>query len=189
MPVKLPIVTASDEEMSQFDSSDSEEEGQLQTDPVQVDWLSLSSVGCEESLGICALPGCRFKETWRSLDADLEDLKAQSIRDIFVLCTRGELHKYRVPRLLERYEEADFTVHHHPFPDGTVPAMAACVKLLDELKLCLSQGKKTLIHCSLFAVVPGREHRPTGCLTESTAGQGSWGCTDCQAIQLPERFP
>ncbi|XP_078591597.1 cyclin-dependent kinase inhibitor 3-like [Branchiostoma floridae x Branchiostoma japonicum] len=147
MPVKLPIVTASDEEMSQFDSSDSEEEGQLQTDPLQVDWLSLSSVGCEESLGICALPGCRFKETWRSLDADLEDLKAQSICDIFVLCTRGELNKYRVPRLLERYEDADFTVHHHSFPDGTVPAMAACVKLLEEMKVCLSQGKKTLIHC------------------------------------------
>lgn len=131
-----------------FDSSDEENcDEEIDAEALHIDWLDLLSVGCEEQLGLCALPGCKFKDTWRSLTADIGKLKTESVQEAFVLCTRGELKKYRVPDLLECYAEAAITVHHIPFPDGSVPSMDRCVKLLDELQVCLMEGRKTIIHC------------------------------------------
>ncbi|XP_070576947.1 cyclin-dependent kinase inhibitor 3-like [Ptychodera flava] len=131
--------------MSNFDSSD--EEGDCDLTPFKIDWLDYSDVGCPEDLGISSLPGCRFKDVWRSLDADIDCLKEQEIQEIFVLCTRGEMTKYRVPRLLQEYHKEDFTVHHYAFPDGSVPPIANCMKLLEELRVCLMSGRRSLIHC------------------------------------------
>ncbi|XP_078418756.1 cyclin-dependent kinase inhibitor 3 isoform X4 [Cetorhinus maximus] len=114
---------------SEFDSSDeeSEEEHQL---PLQVSWLALSVANCHQSLGICALPGCKFKDVRRNLQKDL-----------------GEMVKYRVPGLLESYQQQGFGVYHYPFPDGSVPDIASCWKILEELRICLENEKTILIQC------------------------------------------
>uniref|UniRef100_UPI00398E3256 cyclin-dependent kinase inhibitor 3 isoform X2 n=1 Tax=Pristiophorus japonicus TaxID=55135 RepID=UPI00398E3256 len=116
---------------SEFDSSDeeSEEEHQL---PLQVSWLALSVVNYNQFLGICALP---------------EELKSHNIQDVFVFCTKGEMVKYRVPDLLESYQQQGFAVYHYPFPDGSVPDIASCWKILEELRMCLENDKRTLIQC------------------------------------------
>ncbi|XP_067895261.1 cyclin-dependent kinase inhibitor 3-like isoform X1 [Heterodontus francisci] len=131
---------------SEFDSSDeeSEEEHQL---PLQVSWLALPMVNYHHFLGICALPGCKFKDVRRNLQKDLEELKSHNIQDVFVFCTKGEMVKYRVPGLLESYQQQGFTVYHYPFPDGSVPDIANCWKILEELRICLENDKRTLLQC------------------------------------------
>uniref|UniRef100_A0A4W3IBW9 protein-tyrosine-phosphatase n=1 Tax=Callorhinchus milii TaxID=7868 RepID=A0A4W3IBW9_CALMI len=124
---------------SEFDSSDEETEEEYQL-PVQVTWLPLSMVNSTQFLGICALP----EALWR-----------HSIQDVFVFCTKGEMGKYRVPGLLESYQQQGFTVHHYPFPDGNVPDISSCSKILEELRICLENDKKTLIHkiASVFSTL------------------------------------
>ncbi|GCC32881.1 cyclin-dependent kinase inhibitor 3 isoform X1 [Chiloscyllium punctatum] len=131
---------------SEFDSSDEDSEEQNQL-PLQVAWLALSVVNCHQFLGICALPGCKFKDVRRNLQKDLEELKSHNIQDVFVLCTKGEMVKYRVPGLLESYEQQGFKVNHYPFPDGSVPDIANCWKILEELRICLENAKRILIQC------------------------------------------
>ncbi|XP_059813751.1 cyclin-dependent kinase inhibitor 3 isoform X3 [Hypanus sabinus] len=91
--------------------------------------------------------GCKFKDVRRNLQKDLEDLKSYNIQDVFVFCTKGEMVKYRVPNLLESYQQEGFMVHHHPLPDGSVPDIASCWKILEELRICLENGKTTLVQC------------------------------------------
>ncbi|XP_062905149.1 cyclin-dependent kinase inhibitor 3 [Mobula hypostoma] len=131
---------------SEFDSSDEEFEEEHHL-PLQVSWLDLTVLNYQQSLGICALPGCKFKDVRRNLQKDLEDLKSYNIQDVFVFCTKGEMVKYRVPSLLESYQQEGFTVHHHPLPDGSVPDIVSCWKILEELRICLENSKTTLIQC------------------------------------------
>uniref|UniRef100_A0A8C5W563 Cyclin-dependent kinase inhibitor 3 n=1 Tax=Microcebus murinus TaxID=30608 RepID=A0A8C5W563_MICMU len=116
---------------SEFDSSDEEPIEDEQT-PIQISWLPLSRVNCSQFLGLCALP---------------EELKSYGIQDIFVFCTRGELSKYRVPNLLDFYQQYGITTHHHPIPDGGTPDIASCCEIMEELAICLKNNRKTLIHC------------------------------------------
>ncbi|XP_012519246.1 PREDICTED: cyclin-dependent kinase inhibitor 3 isoform X3 [Propithecus coquereli] len=116
---------------SEFDSSDEEPVEDEQT-PIQISWLPLSRVNCSQFLGLCALP---------------EELKSYGIQDIFVFCTRGELSKYRVPNLLDFYQQYGITTHHHPIPDGGTPDIASCCEIVEELAICLKNNRKTLIHC------------------------------------------
>ncbi|MEQ2307336.1 hypothetical protein AMECASPLE_017255 [Ameca splendens] len=109
--------------------------------------LPLSVVESSQYLGICALPGCKYKDVRRSLQRDVDELKNQGVQDVFVFCTRGELNKYRVPSLLEVYEQHGFAVHHTPFPDGDVPELEQCCQILAELQVCLQRNRRTLIHC------------------------------------------
>ncbi|XP_063003753.1 cyclin-dependent kinase inhibitor 3 isoform X2 [Elgaria multicarinata webbii] len=130
---------------NEFDSSDEEPLEEEHT-PFQVSWLALSPA-YSQFLGICSLPGCRFKSIRRSLQKDIGELRSYGVQDIFVLCTRGELSKYRVPHLLEAYENHGINVHHHPIPDGDTPDIARCCVILSELKSCLECNRKTIIHC------------------------------------------
>ncbi|XP_047201501.1 cyclin-dependent kinase inhibitor 3 [Girardinichthys multiradiatus] len=133
---------------TEFDSSsDDDEVEEEQHTPLHVSWLPLSVVECSQYLGICALPGCKYKDIRRSLQRDVDELKNQGVQDLFVFCTRGELNKYRVPSLLEVYEQHGFTVHHTPFPDGDVPELEQCCQILAELQVCLQRNRRTLIHC------------------------------------------
>ncbi|XP_010154463.1 PREDICTED: cyclin-dependent kinase inhibitor 3, partial [Eurypyga helias] len=109
--------------------------------------LSLSPVYSSEFLGLCSLPGCRFKDVRRNLQKDIEELKNSGIQDVFVLCTRGELLKYRVPNLIDTYQQHGICVHHYPIPDGDVPDVARCCKILEELRSCLESNRKTIVHC------------------------------------------
>ncbi|KFP25662.1 Cyclin-dependent kinase inhibitor 3, partial [Colius striatus] len=109
--------------------------------------LSLPPVYSGEILGLCSLPGCRFKDIRRNLQKDIEELKNHGTQDIFVLCTRGELFKYRVPSLIDTYQQHGICVHHHPIPDGNTPDIARCCKILEELRSCLENNRKTIIHC------------------------------------------
>uniref|UniRef100_A0A8D2IN32 protein-tyrosine-phosphatase n=1 Tax=Varanus komodoensis TaxID=61221 RepID=A0A8D2IN32_VARKO len=95
----------------------------------------------------CIILGCRFKSTRRSLQKDIDELRNHGVQDIFVLCTRGELSKYRVPHLLEAYQSHRITVHHHPIPDGETPDITRCCLILNELRSCLKYNRKTLMHC------------------------------------------
>ncbi|XP_032106997.1 cyclin-dependent kinase inhibitor 3 isoform X2 [Sapajus apella] len=116
---------------SEFDSSDEEPIEDEQT-PIQISWLPLSRVNCSQFLGLCALP---------------EELKSCGIQDIFVFCTRGELSKYRVPNLLDLYQQYGIITHHHPITDGGTPDIACCCEIMEELAICLKNNRKTLIHC------------------------------------------
>ncbi|KAJ3613461.1 hypothetical protein NHX12_019710 [Muraenolepis orangiensis] len=109
--------------------------------------LPLSIVESAQFLGICALPGCKFKENRRNLQRDVEELQNQGVQDVFVFCTRGELHKYRVPSLLDAYRRQGFRVHHLPFPDGGAPELEQCGQILEELRLSLEDNRRTVIHC------------------------------------------
>ncbi|XP_074146619.1 cyclin-dependent kinase inhibitor 3 isoform X1 [Sminthopsis crassicaudata] len=131
---------------SEFDSSDEEPVENEQT-PFQVSWLPLSLVNCSQFLGLCSLPGCKFKDVRRNLQKDVEELKNYGIQDIFVFCTRGELSKYRVPNLLDFYQQHGIIIHHHPIPDGDTPDIDRCCGILQELAVCLENNRKTLIHC------------------------------------------
>ncbi|XP_061651071.1 cyclin-dependent kinase inhibitor 3 isoform X2 [Phyllopteryx taeniolatus] len=110
-------------------------------------WVPLSEVGSSQFVGICSLPGCRYKDIRRSLHKDVEELHNQGVQDVFVLCTRGELSKYRVPSLLEVYQQKGLCVHHMPFPDGEAPQLEQCAHILDELQRSLEANRRTLIHC------------------------------------------
>ncbi|KAL3221837.1 hypothetical protein MRX96_029152 [Rhipicephalus microplus] len=116
-------------------------------DPFKIDWLDLSSFGYPDSLGLSALPGCRFKETWRDVARDVEHIKLEDISDVFVLCTRGELSLYRVPTLLAEYENHGMTVHHYPVLDGMPPAIGQTLDILREIGDIIQRGKRALVHC------------------------------------------
>uniref|UniRef100_A0A4W6FK06 protein-tyrosine-phosphatase n=1 Tax=Lates calcarifer TaxID=8187 RepID=A0A4W6FK06_LATCA len=135
---------------SEFDSSSEDEEvGEEQLTPFHISWLPLSIVECSQFLGICALPGCRYKEIRRSLQRDVEELQNQGVQTVFVFCTRGELNKYRVPSLLEVYEQQGFTVHHMPFPDGDAPELERCCQILEELRVSLENNRRTVIQIKM----------------------------------------
>ncbi|XP_065492375.1 cyclin-dependent kinase inhibitor 3 isoform X1 [Caloenas nicobarica] len=114
-----------------FDSSD-EEAAEGDPRPLPISWLTLSPVYSSKFLGLCSLP---------------EELKNYGTQDIFVLCTRGELLKYRVPNLIDTYQQHGICVHHYPIPDGDTPDIANCCKILEELKNWLESNRKTIIHC------------------------------------------
>uniref|UniRef100_I3KU47 Cyclin-dependent kinase inhibitor 3 n=1 Tax=Oreochromis niloticus TaxID=8128 RepID=I3KU47_ORENI len=132
---------------SEFDSSSDDEVGEEELTPLHISWLPLSIVGCPQFLGICALPGCKYKEIRRCLQKDIEELQNQGVQDVFVFCTRGELSKYRVPSLLEVYQQRGFRVHHMPFLDGDAPELNQCCQILDELQISLKNDRRTVIHC------------------------------------------
>ncbi|NXF81238.1 CDKN3 inhibitor, partial [Sclerurus mexicanus] len=129
-----------------FTSSD-EEPSEEEPSPLHISWLSLSPLYSSEVLGLCSLPGCRFKDVRRNLQKDVGELKNCGIQDIFVLCTSGELFKYRVPNLIDTYQQHGMCVHHYPIPDGNTPDIATCCKILEELRSCLENNRKTVIHC------------------------------------------
>lgn len=153
-----------------FDSSD-DEDAPVDRSPFQMDWLDLSEYGLSEKLGISGLPGCRFDDTWRSVENDVKDLCTQGVEEVFVLCTRGELYKFRVPRLMQEYTSAGLAVHHYPFPDGLVPNPGSCLKMLDEIRVNLTAGRGTLVHC--FGGV-GRSALVAACLLLTVDDYMEW---------------
>lgn len=131
-----------------FDSSSEDDEvNEEEFTPFHISWVPLTVVGSSQFLGICALPGCKYKDIRRSLQKDVEEMQSQGVQDVFVFCTRGELNKYRVPSLLEVYQQKGFTVHHTPFPDGDTPDLGQCCHILDQLQHNLDHDRRTVIHC------------------------------------------
>lgn len=94
-----------------------------------------------------------------------EELKSYGIQDIFVFCTRGELSKYRVPNLLDLYQQYGITTHHHPIPDGGTPDIASCCEIMEELAACLKNNRKTLIQYVRLFSIPYREKKKSLDLT------------------------
>ncbi|XP_075282646.1 cyclin-dependent kinase inhibitor 3 isoform X2 [Opisthocomus hoazin] len=133
-----------------FDSSSDDDDAaaaEVDPSPLPISWLPLSPVYSSVFLGLCSLPGCRFKDVRRNLQKDIEQLKSCGIQDVFVLCTRGELLKYRVPNLIDTYQQLGICVHHYPILDGDVPDIAKCCKILEDLRSCLESNRKMIIHC------------------------------------------
>ncbi|NWS74766.1 CDKN3 inhibitor, partial [Crotophaga sulcirostris] len=91
--------------------------------------------------------GCKFKDIRRNLQKDIEELKTYGTQDIFVFCTRGELLKYRVPKLIDSYQQHGISVHHHPIPDGDAPDIDKCCTILEDLRNCLENNQKIMMHC------------------------------------------
>ncbi|KAM8833824.1 LOW QUALITY PROTEIN: cyclin-dependent kinase inhibitor 3 [Synchiropus picturatus] len=140
--------TSADMRKNEFDSSSDEDEPEdAQTSPLNISWMPLSIVESCHFLGVCALPGCRYKDIRRNLQRDVEELQSQGVQDVFVFCTNGELSKYRVPSLLATYEHRGFAVHHFPFLDGDVPELPLCSRILEELQGCLQRSRRTVLHC------------------------------------------
>ncbi|XP_074443010.1 cyclin-dependent kinase inhibitor 3 isoform X4 [Larus michahellis] len=100
-----------------FDSSD-EEAPEEDPRPLPISWLSLSPVYSSKFLGLCSLPGCRFKDVRRNLQKDIDT-----------------------------YQQHGICVHHYPIPDGDAPDIAKCCKILEELRSCLESNRKTIVHC------------------------------------------
>ncbi|XP_020783813.1 cyclin-dependent kinase inhibitor 3 [Boleophthalmus pectinirostris] len=131
-----------------FDSSSDEDDVREEDlTPFHISWLPLSVVGSSQFLGICPLPGCKYKDIRRSLQRDIEELQSQGVQDVFVFCSRAELCKYRVPSLLELYVQSGFRLHHRPFTDGDAPDLQLCCSILEELRHSLDQNRRTVIHC------------------------------------------
>ncbi|XP_059139498.1 cyclin-dependent kinase inhibitor 3-like [Physella acuta] len=124
-----------------------EDESSHDLSPFEVDWLDLEFTGCQQKLGICGLPGCRFKNRWRNLTHDIQCLKQDGIQDIFCLCTKGEFYKYRTQDILDKYSDAGFIVHHYPIEDGQVPVFTDLMKIVEDMRICVISGRKTIIHC------------------------------------------
>lgn len=74
-----------------------------------------------------------------------ECLTSARVDEIFSLCTKGELSKYRVPELLHELTGAGILVHHYPFPDGLAPNMGALLKMVDEIKVANQNGKLPIV--------------------------------------------
>ena len=74
-----------------------------------------------------------------------ECVKNAGIKEVFVLCQLGELHKYRVPTLLKDMEASQLVVHHHPFPDGDVPTIETLLPVLRKIAENLKHDTKTLV--------------------------------------------
>ncbi|XP_073924065.1 cyclin-dependent kinase inhibitor 3 isoform X5 [Castor canadensis] len=166
---------------SEFDSSDEEPIEDEQT-PIQISWLPLSRVNCSQFLGLCALPGCKFKDVRRNIQKDTEELKSYGIQDIFVFCTRGELSKYRVPNLLDLYQQCGISTHHHPIPDGGTPDIASCCEIMEELAICLKNNRKTLIHSRLSPPIPFGHSITTASHRQPARCERIWGHTDHKTI-------
>nr|XP_038035382.1 cyclin-dependent kinase inhibitor 3 [Anas platyrhynchos] len=110
--------------------------------------LSLSPIYSSKLLGVCSLPGCTFKDVRRNLQQDIgessdqcrsashfhgrDELKNYGTWDRFVLCTRGKLLKYRVPNLIDAYQQHGICVH------GDTPDIAECCRILEELRSWVS---------------------------------------------------
>jgi len=133
-----------EDDLDQSDLSDKEDAEKLDLSPFKIDWLT---VGCDQKLGISILPGCRYMETWRSLKYDLMCLQKEGVQDIFCFCQKREFFKYRTKKLLSKYSEAGFTVHHCPIEDGEVPQMDTMMTIVEDIRLCVLGGRKTLVHC------------------------------------------
>ncbi|XP_061174695.1 cyclin-dependent kinase inhibitor 3-like [Saccostrea echinata] len=129
-----------------FDSSD-DDSGEVDLSPLDISWLDLTCYGFESPVGITSLPGCRFKDVWRSLENDIKYLVSEEVQDVYCLCSKGELTKYRVQWLLHELSGAGLTVHHFPFPDGQPPTTAQLMKIIEELKISLNNKRKAIIHC------------------------------------------
>ncbi|TRY56417.1 hypothetical protein DNTS_025697 [Danionella cerebrum] len=140
----LCLLLNRDMRTGEFDSSEEEDSGEEDA-PFQISWLSLSVVQCSQSVGICPLPGCRFKNIKRNLQKDVAEMCDQGVQDVFVFCTRGELVRYRVPYLLEVYSQRGLRVHHLPFLDGSAPELPHCSRILEELQECLQGQRRTVI--------------------------------------------
>lgn len=125
---------------------DSEEEvdGLAEQEPLDLKWIQV----CGYEVAVCPLPGNRMGGARRSLVADLATLKEEKITDVYVLCTKSDLHRARVPTLLEEYHKRGFVCHHYPLDDEHAPDMQHCLDLLESLYLCLGEGRKTAVHCT-----------------------------------------
>ena len=75
----------------------------------------------------------------------LGSIKSEGITDVFVLCTEGELRKYRVPKLLSEYSKHHLCVHHYPFPDGDVMQFDELLVVLRDLHSVLKRDLKPLV--------------------------------------------
>lgn len=135
------------EYLDQSDLSDKEDAETLDLSPFKVDWLDVGCADLTQKLGISALPGCRFKETWRSMNFDIDCLKEMKVEEVFCFCTNGELYMYRAKELFDKYRNAGINCNHYPIEDGLVPDISTLMSLLEEIRLCLVSGKKTLLHC------------------------------------------
>lgn len=95
----------------------------------------------------------RIISVWGLLPPD--ELQNQGVQEVFVFCTRAELHRYRVPSLLDVYQQRGFTVHHMPFSDGDAPELEQCCRILEELQTSLENNRKTVIQwAKLFLFFP-----------------------------------
>jgi cyclin-dependent kinase inhibitor 3 len=74
-----------------------------------------------------------------------ECLVSEGVKELFCLCSKGELNKYRVPKLLQELTVVDINVHHTPFPDGLIPSTSVLVKMVEDLRVLLMNGRKTVI--------------------------------------------
>jgi len=143
--------------MAEFDTSSEEEDNEdiASVEPLRIDWLDVPRLGLHRSLALSALPGCRFKEHKRNLTQDVETICGHGITDVFVLMKSAELRKYRVPGLLQEYENAGIVPHHHPVEDGGLPADQELMRMVSSLKsLVMSaseleeyEQRRVLIHC------------------------------------------
>lgn len=75
-----------------------------------------------------------------------DDLEALDIHDVYVLCTKGELSKYRVSKYITELTSRDsVNVHHYPFMDGQTPLLSNLLKMIAEIRENLMTQNKVLI--------------------------------------------
>ncbi|MEK6704749.1 MAG: dual specificity protein phosphatase family protein [Bdellovibrionota bacterium] len=96
-------------------------------------------------IGLSVLPGRQDQK--RDLKQDLEVLKTSGVADVVCLVTHAELSHFGVSNLIKSYIESGFNVHEFPIHDGDAPQPEGLRKLIADMEIGLSLGRKILLHC------------------------------------------
>jgi protein-tyrosine phosphatase len=111
---------------------------------LRVDWIEHDFIK-PGALGMTILPG--RKDYSRSIDDDIQQIKAAGVDVIIPLITDDEFHHFGADELLEEYDKNGFLVYRLPIMDQLISSedeMRDLVYFIDEQ---LNAGKKIMVHC------------------------------------------
>src|SRR5688572_27935699 len=81
------------------------------------------------------------------LEADLNTIVANNITNVVTLVSAEELNHYKVPSLLQRYEDLSLDVMHSPIPDYGLPEAEQMKAILTWIHKKIKAKENVLIHC------------------------------------------
>ena len=96
-------------------------------------------------LALSPLPGLPMVQ--RSLPADLETLRRQSVQVVICLLEDHEFAQWGVADLLGSYHNAGFVVRRYPIRDHSVCTLAGMRETVSWLSETLDGGASVMVHC------------------------------------------
>ena len=112
--------------------------------PLRLAWIDRRYTGAGR-LALSPLPGLTLSQ--RSLPADLETLRRQSVDHVLCLLEGHEFSTWGVPDLLASYHNAGFVVRRFPIRDHSVCTLADMREIVSWLSETLAGGATVMVHC------------------------------------------